>query len=182
MRASEEQLHTWMAGGLDGDSQAYTAFLRALAPLLRSFFSRRMFGAAGDVEDLVQESLMAIHARRGSYDRTRPVSAWVYAVARHKMVDHFRKNRREVSLETLEDILAAEGFEDACTARMDVGRLLQSLPVKQARAIRQTKMEGMSIAEAAGSAGISEADVKISVHRGLRALAMRIGGVKNADR
>jgi len=182
MRASEEQLHAWMTGGLDGDSQAYTAFLRALAPLLRSFFSRRMSGAAGDVEDLVQESLMAVHARRGSYDRSRPLSAWAYAVARHKMIDHFRKNRRDISLESLEDILAAEGFEDACAARMDIGRLLGSLPAKQARAIRQTKVEGMSIAEAAGSGGISEADVKISVHRGLRALAMRINGAKNADR
>ena len=181
MRASEEQLRTWMVGALDGDAAAYATLLRALAPLLRSFFGRRMFGAADDVEDLVQETLVAIHARKGTYDRTRPVSAWIYAVARYKMVDHFRRARRTVSIEGLEDILIAEGFEDAAVARMDVGRLLEGLPAKQAQAIRATKMDGLSVAEAAQAAGISQADVKVSVHRGLKALAMRLGGVNHAD-
>ena len=176
MRASEEQLHAWMTGGLDGDSQAYTAFLRALAPLLRSFFSRRMSGAAGDVEDLVQESLMAVHARRGSYDRSRPVSAWAYAVARHKMIDHFRRQGRTCSIEGLEDILMVEGFEDSSGAQIDIDRLLGELPPKQAAAIRATRLEGLSTAEAAARGKIGESDVKISVHRGLKALAARIRG------
>jgi len=182
VRASEEQLRAWMVGGLDGDAAAYTAFLAALAPMLRTFFGRRMFGAADDVEDLVQETLIALHTRRASYDRLRPVSAWAYAVARHKMVDHFRRSRRTVSIETLEDILVTEGFEEASSARMDVGRLLDGLPPKQARAIRDTKLDGLSVAEAASATGISEADVKVSVHRGLRALAMRLKGDEHADR
>ena len=73
MRASEEQLKLWMAGSLDGDAGAYTMLLGALAPLLRSFFGRRMFGAADDVEDLVQETLMAIHTRRATYDAHAPL-------------------------------------------------------------------------------------------------------------
>ena len=181
MRASEEQLRTLMIGGLDGDAAAYNALLRTLVPLLRSFFGRRMFGAADDVEDLVQETLVAIHGRRGTYDRERPVSAWVYAVARHKMVDHFRRNRRTVPIEGLDEILLTEGFEDAVAARMDVGRLLEGLPAKQAQAIRATKVEGLSVAEAADAAGISQVDVKVSVHRGLKALAMRLNGAKHAD-
>ena len=181
MRASEEQLRTWMVGALDGDAASYATLLRALAPLLRSFFARRMFGAADDVEDLVQETLVAIHARKSTYDRARPVSAWIYAVARYKMVDHFRRARRTVSIEGLEDILIAEGFEDAAVARMDVGRLLEALPAKQAQAIRATKVDGLSVAEAAEAAGISQVDVKVSVHRGLKALAMRLGGVNHAD-
>ncbi|HJR56176.1 MAG TPA: sigma-70 family RNA polymerase sigma factor [Rhizomicrobium sp.] len=181
MRASEEQLRALMIGGLDGDAAAYHALLRILVPLLRSFFGRRMFGATDDVEDLVQETLVAIHARRGTYDRARPVSAWVYAVARHKMVDHFRRNRRTVSIEGLNDILQAEGFEDAAAARMDVGRLLNGLPAKQAQAIRATKVEGLSVAEAAKAAGISQVDVKVSVHRGLKALMMRLNGANHAD-
>jgi RNA polymerase sigma-70 factor (ECF subfamily) len=97
------------------------------------------------------------------------------------MVDHFRRNRRTVSIEGLDDILLAEGFEDAVTARMDVGRLLDELPAKQAQAIRATKVEGLSVAEAADAAGISQVDVKVSVHRGLKALAMRLNGAKHAD-
>lgn len=175
-RASEEQLKLWMVGGLDGDSRSQQALLTALVPLLRSFFGRRLRGADDDVEDLVQDTLIAIHTRRASYDRTRPFTPWAYAVARYKMVDHFRRTRNHSSFEGLEEILVAEGFEDAASARMDVDKLLGQISPKQARAIRQTKVDGLSVAEAAESAGISEADVKVSVHRGLKALADRLKG------
>ncbi|MES2175489.1 MAG: sigma-70 family RNA polymerase sigma factor [Pseudomonadota bacterium] len=176
MRASEEQLRIWMIGGLDGDADAYTALLGALVPLLRSFFGRRLRGAADDVEDLVQETLMAIHTRRGTYDRTRPFVAWAYAVARYKMIDQFRRTRHMVQIEGLEEILVAEGFENACAARMDIDRLLGGLSPKQAKAIRDTKVDGLSVMEAAQAAGLSEADVKVSVNRGLKTLAARLRG------
>lgn len=165
-----------MIGGLDGDADAHTALLRALVPMLRSFFGRRLRGADDDVEDLVQETLMAIHTRRASYDRTRPFAAWAYAVARYKMIDHFRRSRQTVPIEGLEDILVAEGFEDASSARMDIDKLLGSISAKQAKAIRDTKVDGLSIAEAAKAGGLSETDVKVSVHRGLKALAARFKG------
>jgi DNA-directed RNA polymerase specialized sigma24 family protein len=79
-------------------------------------------------------------------------------------------------MEGLENILIAEGFESATSARMDMDRLLDKLPIKQAQVIRQTKIEGLSITEAAERGGIGESDVKISVHRGLLALAKRIKG------
>ncbi|MFX8246779.1 sigma factor, partial [Acinetobacter baumannii] len=68
-----------MLGGLAGQADAHTALLRALAPMLRSFFARRVRGAADDVEDLVQETLIAIHSRRATYDPDRPFVAWAYA-------------------------------------------------------------------------------------------------------
>jgi DNA-directed RNA polymerase specialized sigma24 family protein len=76
----------------------------------------------------------------------------------------------------VDGILAAEGFEEAVTARMDVDNLLNTLTPKQARAISDTRLDGKSIAEAAAAAGIGESDVKISVHRGLKAIASRIRG------
>jgi RNA polymerase sigma-70 factor (ECF subfamily) len=120
---------------------------------------------------------MAIHTRRATYDRARPFMAWTYGVARYKMIDHFRQTRHHVTIDDLEDILVAEGFEDACTARMDVTKLLGELPPKQARAIRDTRIGGMSVAESAEARGWSEADVKVSVHRGLKALAARLKDV-----
>ncbi|MFZ2983353.1 MAG: sigma-70 family RNA polymerase sigma factor [Sphingobium sp.] len=176
MRASEDQLRIWMIGGLDGDADAHTALLRALVPMLRAFFGRRLRGANDDVEDLVQETLMAIHSRRATYDRDRPFVAWAYAVARYKMIDHFRRSRQTQTIDGLEDILIAEGFEDACSARIDIDRLLGGISAKQAKAIRDTKVEGLSIAEAAQSQGLSETDIKVSVHRGLKALAARMRG------
>lgn len=176
MHESEEQLRAWMTAGLDGDAGAHAALLRALVPMLNSFYRRRMRGAEQDVEDLVQETLIAVHTRRASYDRERPFVVWLYAVARYRMIDHFRRRRVTVPVEDLEHILVAEGFEDASLARMDVARLLSELSPKQARAIRDTHLDGLSVAEAARAADIGESDVKVSVHRGMKALAARIRG------
>ena len=175
MRHSEAELRAWMTAGLDGDAAAHAALLRALVPLLRSFFRRRMRGDE-DIEDLVQETLIAIHTKRGTYDRDRPFTAWLYAVARYRLIDHLRRRRVSVPIEEVEAILMTEGFEDAVTARVDVDRLLSGLSGKQARAIRDTHLEGLSIAEAAEGARIGQSDVKISVHRGLKALAARLRG------
>ncbi|MCH8686556.1 sigma-70 family RNA polymerase sigma factor [Pedomonas mirosovicensis] len=174
MRESEEQLQAWMIGGLDGDAAAQAALLRALVPLLRSFYRRRLRGGEDDIEDLVQETLIAIHTRRATYDRERPFTAWLYAIARYRLIDHLRRRRILVPIENLEDILVTEGFEAASSARLDVDRLLASLSPKQARAIRDTHIDGLSVAEAASGAQIGESDVKVSVHRGLKALAALI--------
>lgn len=176
MRESEEQLRAMMVGGLDGDAEAHASLLAALVPLLRSFYRRRIRDAGDDVEDLMQETLIAIHTRRASYDPSRAFTAWMYAIARYKMVDYFRRRQRLCSVDALSEILVAEGFEDANIARLDVHRLLEGLPAKQARLIRDTKLDGLSVTEAARSARIGESDVKVSVHRGLKALAARIRG------
>jgi RNA polymerase sigma-70 factor (ECF subfamily) len=176
MQASETQLKAWMLEGLDGDAVAHTALLRALAPLLRSFYRRRLRGADEDAEDLVQETLIAVHTRRASFDRERPFTAWLYAIARYRMIDHFRRQKLSVSIEDVEAILIAEGFEDAANAQMDVDQLLAGLPAKQARAIRNTHIDGLSVAEAAYKQNIGESDLKVSVHRGLKALTARIKG------
>ena len=176
MRESEQQLRAWMTQGLGGDAAAHAALLRALVPLLRTYFSRRMRAADADVEDLVQETLIAVHERRATYDRERPFTAWLYAVARYRLIDHFRRRRTSVPIEDLEESLGVDGFEEATSARLDVEVLLSSLPPKQARAIRETHLEGLTSAESARGAGLGESDVKISVHRGLKALVARIRG------
>ncbi|MBA2936545.1 sigma-70 family RNA polymerase sigma factor [Sphingomonas sp. CGMCC 1.13654] len=175
MRVSEDQLRAWMTGGLDGDAVAHAALLKALVPILRAFYRRRL-SDSGEIEDLVQETLIAVHTRRASYDRDRPFTAWLFSVARYKMIDSFRRERRHCNIEGLDEIFGTEGFEEASNARVDVDRLLDGLPAKQAGAIRKTRLDGLSTAEAADAAGISESDVKISVHRGLKALAARIRG------
>lgn len=175
MQSGEAQLRAWMIDGLDGNRAAHSALLRALVPLLRAFYRRRVANAA-DIEDMVQETLIAVHTRRATYDRERPFTAWLYAIARYKLVDHFRRMRQTVPVESVAEMLVTEGFEDASGAKLDVADLLGTISPKQARAIRDTRIKGLSVAEAAEAAGISESDVKISVHRGLKALARRIRG------
>ena len=179
MRADEGQLRTWMVGGLDGNAADHASLLSALVPLLRAFYRRRMVCGQDDIEDVVQETLIAVHTRRATYDRDRAFTAWLFAIARYKMIDQFRRSRRTVPLEGLEDILVAEGFESASNAQIDIDGLLETLPAKQARAIRATRLHGASVAEAALAAGIGESDVKVSVHRGLKSLAARIAEHKS---
>ena len=176
MTAREEQLEAWMIAGLDGDAAAQTALLSALVPMLRGFYRRRIAGAGEDIEDLIQETLIAVHTRRSTYDRDRPVTAWLYAIARHRLIDYVRARKPVVPLETVLSNLVDDGFEDAATAGADLDRMLAMLPTKQARAIRQTRLEGLSVPEAATASGLGESDVKVSVHRGLKTLAARILG------
>lgn len=173
-RSSEAQLKTRMLAGLDGDSKAHSDLLRAITPLLRAFFGRRMQNGSADVEDLVQDALIAVHTRRDSFDRERAFTPWLFSIARHKLVDHFRRSHRHQSIEGLEDILISEGFEQSSNASIDIDRLLGTLPEKQARVIRETKLQGLSVAEVAARAGFGASDVKVSVHRGLKALSASV--------
>ncbi|PZU59158.1 MAG: RNA polymerase subunit sigma-70 [Sphingobium sp.] len=176
MRTSEEQLRAWMVGGLDGSAADHAALLRALVPMLRAFYRRRARGNEDDIEDLVQETLIAVHGRRATYDRERPFAAWLFAIARYKMIDHFRRVRRLMPVDGLDDVLVAEDFVAAADARMDVDVLLDILPPKQAAAIRATRLDGHSVAETAAASGLGESDIKVSVHRGLKALVARVQG------
>ena len=171
----ETQLRAWMLGGLDGDPRGHHELFRAVRPILTGFFARRV--GAGAADDLVQEVLIAVHEHRHSYDRDRPFIPWLFAIARHKLIDHFRRYRRHEPLEGLEAALRDEGFEAVSAARMDVAALLATLNAKQSRAIRDTWLRGLSVAEAARRAGIGESDVKVSAHRGLRALQARCAGL-----
>ena len=174
MRSHEERLRPLMLAALAGDSGSYHEMLSAAAPLLRGYFRRRLGNAEEDIEDLVQETLIAIHTRRATYDGIRPFTAWMYALARYKLADLLRRGRAEISLDGFEEILSAGDFEAAAQARLDVDALLATLPAKQARVIRDTKLAGLSVAETAANEGLSVADVKVSVHRGLKQLALRL--------
>lgn len=165
-----------MVDSLEGDKTSHEALLRVLLPLLRAYFRGRLRGQTADVDDLVQETLIAVHHRRTSYDREKPFSAWLFSIAKYKSIDHFRRARKHEALHDMEHLLITDGFEDASNARLDIEDLMAALPEKQARAIRDTKITGLSVAEAAGGAEISESDVKVSVHRGIHSLMRRIKG------
>src|SRR5574340_1794991 len=88
--AIETRLRDRFVRGLAGDGAAYEAFLRELCGYLRGFLRRRLSGMPDDIEDLVQETLIAVHTRRHTYDSGQPLTAWVHAIARYKIVDLLR--------------------------------------------------------------------------------------------
>jgi RNA polymerase sigma-70 factor, ECF subfamily len=172
---AETRLKALMLAALDGDATSYRALLAQLTPHLRAFFMRRLASGA-DAEDLVQETLIAIHTKRATYDPALPFTAWLHAIARYKLIDHFRRSkvRRTLPLEEADSVLADEDA-NAATAKRDVEVLLAKLPKSKRELVRQTKIEGLSTAETAARTGLSESGVKVGVHRALKALSAMIG-------
>ena len=174
MHASEERFRTLLTRGLAGDAASYHAFLKDLTAYLRGYFRRRLQRLPDEVEDLVQETLLAIHNQRHTYDAAQPLTPWVFALARYKMVDLLRRRARTDLLndpldETIELLAAPD--EQAAEARRDVAKLLESLPDRHRLPIVHVKIEGLSVSETARRTGMSESAVKVGVHRGLKALA-----------
>jgi len=177
MSDAEQLLRDLCIRGLDGDAQAYHAFLLKLGMHLRAFLSRRLFGWPDEVEDLVQECLLAIHNQRHTYQPEQPLTAWVHAIARYKMIDFLRaKAGREALNDPLDDDLEifAESAIDASDTRRDLNGLLDTLPDRQRLPIVHVKLEGLSVVEAAQRTGMSESAIKVGIHRGLKALALKI--------
>lgn len=173
----ETALHGLMLSALRGDERAYASLLRSLAAHLRSYFRRRLFDGGAEAEDLVQETLLALHTRRATYDPSLPLGPWVHAIARYKLIDHLRRVRRAgVQVPVEEDSLFSEADAEAGLARRDVGRLLDQLPLKQRASIQAIKIDDLSVREAAARTSYSESDVKVSVHRGLKTLARLVKG------
>ncbi|HJU22193.1 MAG TPA: sigma-70 family RNA polymerase sigma factor [Casimicrobiaceae bacterium] len=171
--AKETRLRALLIDALAGDAPAYRAFLRELAVHLRQFLRRRFRDRPDDIEDLVQECLIAVHDKRHTYDASQPLTPWLQAIARYKLADHWRRARIEVASDDVEEALdiLAEGANDAADAKRDVAKLLGRLPEKQRLPIVHVKIEGLSVAETAGITGMSMSAVKVGIHRGLKALA-----------
>lgn len=167
----------WLAAQA-GDQAAYRAALERMAQRLRAYFRWRLPEAPHDVEDLVQETLLAVHLHRGTFDASMPVTAWLHAIARHKLVDFWRRSGRAGAVvESLDDLDESDHpVAPSATPARDLAVLLEHLPPAMRRSIVDTKVEGLSVAEAAQAEGVSESAVKVNVHRGLQKLARLIRG------
>ena len=165
-----------MLAGLDGDAAAHKVLLTRLSAHLRAYFNARLARigmAPADAEDLVQETLIALHTRRHTYDRSQPFTPWVYAIARYRLVDYLRRSKRsttDVPIEEAEEVLA-EDDPSSVESSLDLAQLMARLSPKARQAIQFVKLDGLSVSEAASRSGMSPSAVKVSVHRGLRALS-----------
>lgn len=177
LHATEQRLRSLMLRALAGDDAAYRAFLQAGATHLRAFLRRRMSRWPDDVEDVVQECLLALHNQRHTYDPSMPLTSWMYAIAKYKLIDWLRRHARRDQLhEPFGDAheLFSSADADAADAGRDLDKLLATLPEQQRAAIAHTKLDGWSVRDTAQVLKISEASVKVAVHRGLKALAAKL--------
>lgn len=179
----ERRLKALMLRGQAGDAAAWRELLTALARHLRGYFARRL-GAehASDLEDLVQETLLAVHHRRMTYDAAQPFTAWAHAIARYKLIDHWRRRRlrQHVPLDDVADSLWVAVDATLSADLADLQRAMDGLPAKQRTLIHEVKIEGFSLAEAGARRGVSEGAAKVGLHRAMKALMGRMR--RHADR
>lgn len=179
MTSTEADLKKLMLASLDGDAASHRALLVGLSRRLRAYYKRHLAGigrSATEAEDLVQEAVLAIHIKRHTYDPGDPLTPWVHAIARHKLIDFLRRTRTsfaDVPLDRADEAMASDDHVGA-ESSYDIRRLLQRLPPKIKCSMEAVKLDGLSIAEAAQRCGLSESGVKVNLHRGLRTLAALI--------
>ena len=183
MIAHEAQYREWMLAALMGDAAAYRMLLSGLTRHLRGYYARRLDNGAA--EDAVQETLIAIHNKRATYDPAQPFTAWVYGIARYKLIDEYRRHKRRatVPLDEAHDLFGHDEAAEAI-ARRDVGKLLAKLPPAKRQLVSDIKLDGVSVAEAAKRTGLSESAVKVTVHRAIKSLGedLKQEGRGDADR
>lgn len=173
MKVEDASLARLAALAQRGDRAAYASLLAECQRWLRRYFARKV--GAEYLDDLVQETLLSVHAKLASYDPKRPLLPWLAAIARYRWVDQLRRiYKAGDSNEVSDDFADALDGEPEIVARISLDRLFAHLPEGQVTAIEMVKIEGLSVAEAATASGQSVALVKINIHRGLKKLAALI--------
>ena len=163
-----ERWRRLMIAAQAGERQPYEQLLRELDVWLQRYYARRLPRPAA--EDAAQETLLAIHARRHTYQPSRSFVAWVMAIARYKWIDRLRDASRFVAV-SLDDEMPVGDHGEAASSAAALDNLLGRLKPAQASVIRLVKLKGLSIARASGATGQSAALVKVNIHRGLKKMA-----------
>lgn len=164
----------WMRAALAGDSDAYRQFLLSVTPYIRAVARKRCrnVGAAdSEAEDIVQEVLLAVHLKRGTWDPSRPISPWINAIIRNKVIDAFRRRGRmtHIPIDDVMDHLQADEQKQDIGAH-EIDALLGQLKLAQRDIVQSISINGDSIRETASRLKMSEGAVRVSLHRALKSL------------
>jgi RNA polymerase sigma factor (sigma-70 family) len=167
-----------MAGAQLGNAGVYHRLLTEVRLWLRRYYARRLPPAM--VEDAVQDTLLAIHEKRHTYDPSRPFEPWLAAIARYKWIDRLRA-LKSAPTEAITDDIAVSDHGDAVASAWSLERLLKELKPAQSDVIRLVKLQGLSIEEAAARTGQSTSLVKVNIHRGLGRLTSIVRRQSDAE-
>ena len=179
-RGSDEDLTALMRAAIAGDKIAYQRALQRLAAMLRLHVGRALarYGRGPeDIEDVVQEALLAVHLKRHTWDEQRPLEPWVRAIATYKLIDHLRRNGLpvHVHIDEIADALPSEDTTDVA-ARIDRARLLMQLNERQRSLVEAIAIDGRSAREVAQALGTTEGAIRVALHRALRSMAKIASG------
>ena len=168
-----------------GDQRSYASLLVLLVEVTRQFARRRLGPAVPWTEDVVQETLLAIHRARHTYDPRRPFAPWFYAIASNRMIDVIRRERRvrarEISESEPPDVPV---WPAAANEDIDVDAIrnaVAALPAQQRHVVQALKFQELSVRETASRMGMSESAVKVTAHRAYRVLREMLGPRRRDD-
>jgi RNA polymerase sigma factor (sigma-70 family) len=172
--SGDDQWGRLMEAAQGGNGGAYNRLLNEVQPWLVRYYSRRL--PLHMIDDAAQDTLMAIHLKRHTYEPGRPFRAWLAGIARYKWIDRLRAMGRQHTVCIDDELLepSVEGHESAVTSAILLEELLQKLKPAQISVIRLVKLQGFSIEDAAEETGQSESLVKVNIHRGLAKLASMV--------
>jgi RNA polymerase sigma-70 factor (ECF subfamily) len=166
-----------MRAAISGNDEAYRRLLHQLSAALRSTVRSGLSraGASGsEVDDVVQETLLAIHLKRHTWDQNQPLAPWVLAIARNKMIDLLRRRGRrvEVPIDAFAELLPAEPSPPQKRIdQRDLDYMLSQLRPRQREIVRSIMVEGNSIRDVAVRLAMTEGAIRVALHRGLKVLA-----------
>lgn len=172
-----------MAAAQTGDRAAYATLLSEIAPVLRKLLRARFrYLGREDLEDVVQEVLLAIHAVRATYDPARPFLPWLITIANNRAIDAIRRlSRRAAREESVAEYPETSGSSQANIPEEPFGDVealrlaVAELPEGQRTAIEMV-LRGMSLKEASGASGMTVGALKVAVHRATRSLRVILVG------
>lgn len=175
----EPVLRDWdalMIAACDGDQQAYRLLLQDVTKSLRrstaTILARHGQGNA-DVEDIVQETLLAIHLKRATWDRNQPFNSWLNAILRYKTIDAMRRRGRhtQVQIDDFSEELAETNkrYDDHA---MDTDRLMRRLDPRAYRIVQMVSMEGQSAQDVAKALDMKDGAVRVALHRALKQMSL----------
>ena len=172
-RLDEDHISSKMRAALGGDQSAYRNVLETLVPTLRHMAQRIAPQTPEDIqEDLVQEILTSIHAKRHTWQQTKPILPWIYAIARHRVIDHLRKEKRSPkTVSDLDDIMDSIAAPNpSVDLQHDIEQGIRSLNTQTEAVVRAMAVDGKDAKQAAEELGITENAARIAFHRGLKKL------------
>ncbi len=171
-----------MSAAQGGDSAQYVQLLTRVSELTKRYVSKRVDEGAW-VDEVVQETLISIHESRHTYDPSRSFASWMFAIAHHRVIDHFRKLKRRLELEEdtggeLPDV-AIEAFSPDDTREV-AARIIATLPPRQRKVVELLKLDGLSVREVASRLKMTEGAVKVMAHRAYESLR-KLGRAENEN-
>jgi RNA polymerase sigma-70 factor, ECF subfamily len=169
---SEADLVEMLSQVRAGDTEAWGELYRRFAPAIFRF-CRRLLPVREDAEDATTEIFVKVRQKIGTYDSSRPFTAWLYKVASNHCWDTLRRRRIRQDLETGDlEMLPLEHPDPGQLERLErehtskeVRASLAELPDRARMALVLRYYADMSYEEIADTLGVRRAFVGVLLLR-----------------